>query len=78
MSRNVIPLNQKKENYKMKEREKDPAAKDFLEASLKRLRKRMTYIQDEMDMCSHAIRCIESDLQKILTEDELANETNNA
>jgi hypothetical protein len=50
-----------------------------LEDSLKRLRKKMTYIQDDMNVTSFAIRCIESDLQKIQEEDLLANEaTKNA
>jgi hypothetical protein len=55
------------------EKENVPS-KDYLEASLKRLRKRMTYVQDEMDITAFAIRAIERDLQELLTEDKQANE----
>lgn len=53
---------------------KDPLSKDYLEASLTRLRKRITYVQDEMDITSFAIKAIERDLQTILEEDKQANE----
>jgi predicted nucleic acid-binding Zn-ribbon protein len=48
---------------------------DHLEQSLKRLRKRMTYIQDEMDITAFAIRAIEHDLAEIEQEDKVANES---
>ena len=51
-------------------------SKEFLESSLERLRKRMTYVQDEMDCVSLAIRCIEHDLTTMVTEDKKANEKN--
>lgn len=54
----------------------NPHSKEFLESSLQRLRKRMTYIQDEMDCVSLAIKCIEHDLNTIETEDKKANEEN--
>ena len=54
----------------------DPASKDHLEASLARLRKRLTYVQDEMQITSFAIRCIENDLKEIEEKDGLANEKN--
>lgn len=50
--------------------------KDHLEQSLRRLRKRLTFVQDEMDITSFAIRAIERDLNEIQTEDKEANETN--
>jgi hypothetical protein len=45
---------------------------ELLQKSLVRLRKRMTYIQDEYDITSHAIRSIETDLQRIHEEDSHA------
>lgn len=56
--------------------EDNPATKDHLEASLTRLRKRLTYAQDDMQMISFTIRCIERDLQEITKEDGVANEAN--
>lgn len=47
--------------------------KEYLEQSLKRLRKRLTYVQDEMDITSFAIKAIERDLEN-LTKD--SDETN--
>ena len=55
--------------------EAKPMSKDHLERSLKRLRKRLTYAQDEMDITSFAIRAIEHDLQEIQKEDLEANES---
>lgn len=51
-------------------------SKESLEQSLGRLRKRMTFVQDEMDITAFAIRAIERDLQQIESEDKEANETN--
>jgi predicted nucleic acid-binding Zn-ribbon protein len=56
--------------------EKNAPTKESLEKSLSRLRKRITYVQDEMDITAFAIRAIERDLQQIETEDKEANETN--
>jgi hypothetical protein len=50
--------------------------KDSLEKSLIRLRKRMTYVKDELDITSFAITAIERDLNEMQTEDKEANETN--
>jgi hypothetical protein len=47
-----------------------------MQASLKRLRKKMTYIKDDMDVTSYAIRAIEAALNETLKEDKEANETN--
>lgn len=51
----------------------NPMSSEFLEASLKRLRKRLTYVQDEMDITAFAIRAIESDLKAIEENDREAN-----
>ena len=56
----------------------DPMSAEYLQSILTRLRKRLTYAKDEMDITSHAIKCIESDLEKILQEDKEANEEANA
>ena len=48
-------------------------SKDHLEKSLARLRKRLTYVQDEMDITAFAIRAIEHDLEAINKEDKVAN-----
>jgi hypothetical protein len=56
--------------------EKSEVTAEQLEQSLKRLRKRLTFVQDEMDITSFAIRAIERDLNQIKTEDLEANETN--
>jgi hypothetical protein len=49
---------------------------EHLEDSLKRLRKRLTYVQDEMQITSFAIKAIEHDLQEMIKEDSKANEAN--
>ena len=54
----------------------NPASKDNLEASLARLRKRMIYIQDEFQITSFSIRCIEADLQELEKQDGVANAKN--
>ena len=54
----------------------NPYSKDELTSSLNRLRKRLTYVKDEMDITSYAIRGIEMNLQEIEQEDKEANETN--
>ena len=56
----------------MKE-EKNPMSSEFLEASLVRLRVRLTHAQDEMDITSFAIRAIEEDLKSIALMDQEAN-----
>jgi hypothetical protein len=60
----------------MSEEKKAEFTKDEMEKSLKRLRKRLTYVRDEMDITTFAIRAIEHDLNEITTEDKVANETN--
>jgi hypothetical protein len=55
-------------------KKENPLNADHLQSSLKRLRKRLTYIQDEMDITSFAIRAIERDLEEIQNEDGVANE----
>ena len=55
-------------------KDENPMRADYLEACLGRLRKRLTYVQDEMDITAHAIKSIEADLAKIKQEDEVANE----
>jgi hypothetical protein len=52
----------------MSEEKKAPSL-EFLEASLGRLRKRLTYVQDEMDITAFAIRSIEKDIADIKEED---------
>lgn len=54
----------------------NPADKDHLTNSLNRLRKRLTYVQDEMQITSFAIRAIERDLEEIEKTDGVANEEN--
>lgn len=54
------------------------ASKDSLNASLTRLRKRLTYVQDEMQITSFAIRAIEKDLEQLEKQDGVANEKTNA
>jgi hypothetical protein len=56
--------------------EANPHSKEEMEQSLKRLRKKMTYIKDDMQITSFAIRCIENDLQELETKDKLARESN--
>ena len=58
----------------MSEEQENPATTDHMEQSLKRLRKRITYIQDEMQITSFAIKAIERDLEETQTQDEVANE----
>jgi hypothetical protein len=58
----------------MSTEQENPMSIEFLENSLHRLRKRMTYVQDEMDITAFAIKAIENDIQKINTEDLEANE----
>jgi len=53
----------------------NPMSADYLQQCLVRLRKRLTYAQDEMDITSYAIRGIENDLANIQKEDGVANET---
>lgn len=60
----------------MSEANVEQPTKEGLERSLGRLRKRMTYIQDDFDVTAFAIRAIERDLTQIETEDKEANETN--
>jgi hypothetical protein len=55
--------------------EKNPMSADHLTACLSRLRSKMTYIQDSMDVTAFAIKAIERDLQSIQEEDSKANET---
>lgn len=55
-------------------KEQNPMSSEFLEASLKRLRKRLTYVQDEMDITAFAIRAIEADLKAIEEQDKEAND----
>lgn len=54
----------------------NPMSQDQLTQSLTRLRKRLTYVKDEMDITSFAIKAIEHDLQEIQEEDKASNETN--
>lgn len=60
----------------MTDSKENPMNAANLEKSLGRLRKRLTYVQDEMNITSFAIRAIEHDLEQIQTEDKEANETN--
>lgn len=60
----------------MENQDVQPMTKENLEKSLSRLRKRLTYVKDEMDITSFAISAIERDLQAINSEDKEANETN--
>ena len=56
-------------------KKENPMSTEFLEKSLKRLRKKLTFDQDTMECTAFAIRAIENDLQKIQEEDSEANET---
>ena len=56
----------------------NPMSADFLEASLKRLRKRLTYVQDEMDITSFAISAIERDLNEIREDNGVKTNEENA
>lgn len=47
---------------------------ESLNKSLVRLRKRLTYVQDEMQITSFAIKAIEHDLAEIKQEDSHAQE----
>jgi len=58
----------------MEDKKPELPSKDHLQKSLGRLRKRLTYTQDEMDITAFAIRAIERDLQEIDKEDGVANE----
>lgn len=60
----------------MSEEQKNPHSVEEMQTSLERLRKRMTYVQDEMQITSFAIRAIERDLEETLKEDSKANEKN--
>jgi hypothetical protein len=59
-------------------KQENPASVEQMQNSLNRLRKRMTYVQDEMQITSFAIRCIEKDLEETLKEDVQANEKEDA
>lgn len=62
----------------MSDEKNNPMSADFLEASLKRLRKRLTYVQDEMDITSFAIRAIEHDLKEIRDDNGVKSDEKNA
>jgi hypothetical protein len=49
-------------------KQQEPSA-EFLQKSLSRLRKRLTYVQDEMDITSFAIRNIENQLESLKSEE---------
>ena len=57
-----------------KEKPQEQASPEFLQKSLDRLRKRLTYVQDEMDITSFAIRNIEAQLESLKEEDSKENE----
>jgi hypothetical protein len=60
----------------MQNEQVNPMSKDYLESCLSRLRKRLTYEKDSLDITTFAIKAIENDLTKMEEEDGAANEKN--
>ena len=55
-----------------------PNNTENLQATLNRLRQKMVVLQDDFDVTSLAIRCIERDLEEIDNHDKEANNASNA
>ena len=53
----------------MSDEKKTEYSVEWYNSTLNRLRKKLTYIQDDMDITSFAIRSLEHDLQKLEQEE---------